>query len=508
MSVEKNPFNEKIFEFDKELDLAFDEKNHEQMITIINQMKSEIENFNNISKSKIYYSLGTAYGNLPLLDEQFQNEETIEKQLFYFRESINLIELINLEEINNPYILGFKLNLYTNYANCLENIGRKILAIEYYNKALNINPNFMMAVGNLGIAYYHYANIDYNEEHQHCFNHFAYALLKKAINIEDPINEQFKTCMNQYLNTYTEMYKNDFLEKELKVKDTEIYETDEKKYKEWALKENLFLNTINDLPIEYYKFANDDIHISFIISDNQMNKINSIFGLYNQIKQEYIYSRYLYYESLYCNEEICYADKDTKLIDTLDYCIYSIRSEKMKTAYRILYSLLDKVAFFINYYFDLGIEERDVNFKSIWYSRKGGRNGYDYRNVLNKNDNFAMKAIYWIHKDFYYRVYESPNPKAKKISEIRNHLEHKYLKITDDLLNTESCLNDELAYYICETEFNNLTFELLKLIREVIINLSIAVDINEKKKKKLLENGNEVELMKINMYEYNDEFKI
>lgn len=507
MEKYKNPFNEKVFEFDKLLDLAFDEKKYKKMIDIIQEINLEIENLDDISKSKMFYSLATAYGNLAFLNNKFKNEKNIEKQIFYYRESINLIESINKNEENNPYILGFKLNLYTNYANCLDSIGRKILAIDYYNKALNINPNFMMAMGNIGIAYFHYSMIDYNKEHQHYFNYFAYSFLNEAMNEEDPINEQSKIYMKKYLDAYSESYKKDFLEKDLKINEIKIKNKNEREYREWVLKNKLFLNTANDLPLDYFVFANDDIHISSIITES--NKFaNSIFGLYNQIKQEYIYSRYLYYESLNYNEHICYADKETNLIDTLDYPVYSIRSEKMKTAYRTLYSLLDKIAFFINHYFDLGIKERDVSFSSIWWTEKKGKDGYEYKNILKKDDNFAIMSIYWISKDFYHKLYKSPNPKAKKLSEIRNHLEHKYLKISDGLFQNLTYFNDDLAYYITEEEFQNLTLELLKLIREVIINLSLAVNINEKKKLEKLKNEKKSEPIKANIYKFDDEWKI
>jgi GH35 family endo-1,4-beta-xylanase len=40
--------------------------------------------------------------------------------------------------------------------------------------------------------------------------------------------------------------------------------------------------------------------------------------------------------------------------------------EKIKAAYRIAYSLFDKIGFFINAYMELGIPERQVTFRTLW----------------------------------------------------------------------------------------------------------------------------------------------
>jgi LA2681-like HEPN len=41
------------------------------------------------------------------------------------------------------------------------------------------------------------------------------------------------------------------------------------------------------------------------------------------------------------------------LYNTLDYPTYSVAIEKVKAAYRLAYSLFDKIAFFLNAYLDL-----------------------------------------------------------------------------------------------------------------------------------------------------------
>nr|WP_256377094.1 LA2681 family HEPN domain-containing protein [Neglectibacter sp. X4] len=93
-------------------------------------------------------------------------------------------------------------------------------------------------------------------------------------------------------------------------------------------------------------------------------------GMFNQIKQEYVYARYECYCSLQTLEQPHFADKETHLINFADYPQYGIRIEQMKSAFKTLYGLFDKIAFFLNSYFDLGIHERDINFSHIWLRAK------------------------------------------------------------------------------------------------------------------------------------------
>ena len=71
------------------------------------------------------------------------------------------------------------------YSNTLDHCGRKIAAIEQYKKALNIDDNFGMALGNLGRVYQHYGMLEYDNGHRDIFHYFAYHYLDNAIKSTD-----------------------------------------------------------------------------------------------------------------------------------------------------------------------------------------------------------------------------------------------------------------------------------------------------------------------------------
>lgn len=126
---------------------------------MVKSAKNLIINLDRIQASQlqIFYSLGTAYGDLKRLVTQCDREALIEKQLYYFRKSIILAEAEELQsEEFKPYLLGIKRILYVNYGNALDQCGRKISAIEQYFLSLEIDSTFGMAIGNLGMAYVHY----------------------------------------------------------------------------------------------------------------------------------------------------------------------------------------------------------------------------------------------------------------------------------------------------------------------------------------------------------------
>lgn len=265
------------------------------------------------------------------------------------------------------------------------------------------------------------------------------------------------------------------------------------------------MNTLNDLPVSEMCFATDVLQLPSMVADIDAKPI--FHGMFNQIKQEYIYARYQYYCSLKPRAMPHFADKETHLLNFADYPQYGIRIEQLKSAFKTLYGLFDKLAYFINSYFDLGIKDRDVSFSHIWFSEYGrGNNRYAYKNVLNYEENFALASLYWISRDFYDKFEDSPNPHLKRISDVRNALEHKYVKVTNgwfpERTNGEI---DDLALYVTEDELSKLTIDLMHIVREAIICLSLCVH-EEESKRNPADDGKIV--MPVSLMEYDDNWKI
>ena len=93
----------------------------------------------------------------------------------------------------------------------------------------------------------------------------------------------------------------------------------------------------------------------------------SMVGIDNQLKQEFASVRFLFYEGIN-NSKPHFSDKDVVLMDTLDYSDYSFSLEKIKIAFRVCYSIFDKISYFINIYLNLGLDKNRVSFRTVWYN--------------------------------------------------------------------------------------------------------------------------------------------
>lgn len=501
-----DPFSEISIDLSYQLDLATINKD----VGKLKDLLSEAENYLNLgnipSQARMYYSLGTATDELAELTNSI-NESSYKKVLYYYRKSLKLIESDECKkEEYKPHIIGLKTNLYTNYANTLDRCGRKIAAIEQYKKVLSINNNFGMALGNLGRTYQQYAVLEYDKYHRDLFHCYAYQCLTKAIECDDPNTyDDAKAVFKNSIKAYAPEYIEHVLSKKVTFKKYSYDNPEELSYRKWCLKNGLFLNTLNDLPTAEFCFAADVIQLPDMIVN--INDKPIFHGMFSQLKQEYIYARYLYYSTLAFCDEPHFADKETEIKAYTDYAQYSIRIEKLKTSFKTLYGLFDKIAYFIENYFDLGIKEHEISFRSIWQNSGGrGGNKYSYKNVLNPKENFALSSLYWISKDFFESFEDSPNPELKRIKDIRNSLEHKYTKVYDSFFkDAVEEYGDGLALYVSEEELYETTMMLLKILREAIINLSLCVNIAEGPKR---EEAKDKIVMPMSLLDYDDDWKI
>jgi hypothetical protein len=100
-----------------------------------------------------------------------------------------------------------------------------------------------------------------------------------------------------------------------------------------------------------------------------------------------------------------------------------------------------------------------------------------------------LRGLFWLSKDFYEKrlAFRSAiAPEAQRLSEIRNDLEHKYLKLHTEMhsrtatLGSDSALVDDLATSVCRPEFEAMTLGLFSLIRAAIIYLVLGVHQEER----------------------------
>lgn len=499
----------------KLLDEATINQDVSKLSKLIEQIEKDVEKTDIFNRAALYYSLATATFDLWKIEHKDCDcgcdQESIQKQLYFYRKAIALFEDDSFrEESEDGYIISLMANTYINYGNTLEACGRKLLAIEQYYRALSIYPDHPMALGNLGSSLLHYSMFLPNNKGyvRDCINYYAVHLLEKAVASEDQnIFDDAREFFIARLNSLTKEYR-EFLHKDIEFCSVSRMSKKEQSYREWCIDLGLFISPLSDLPCDNLSFAIDDMCLPELLTPVH-EEIPIVIGMFNQLKQEYISARYTYYETLDLSNKPHFSDKKTAIIDTLEYAQFSLRVEKLKTSFKTLYGILDKVAYFLNVYFDLGIKPKDVDFKSIWQSKKFGKNGYEYKRTLDTSSNFALSSIQWIQLEFEKSEDRYASPKLRKLKEIRNFLEHKYTIVTMFPNEALKHADDEVALYITEQELSELTLELMKLVREAIICIALCVNVEEMKRYKQLKLNND-NLLTIPMFvnELDDEFKI
>lgn len=149
------------------------------------------------------------------------------------------------------------------------------------------------------------------------------------------------------------------------------------------------LNTLNELDYSVNQ-AYDLIHLPGMLADIS-ERYPRFHGLFNQIKQEYCSARFMIDEGLQnSNWAPHFSDKNVFLTNTLDYPVYGLNIEIVKSAYGKIYSLFDRIGYFLNEYYSLGLSQRQVSFGAIWGNRT---------NLIEvAESNYLLKSLYWIKK--------------------------------------------------------------------------------------------------------------
>ena len=206
------------------------------------------------------------------------------------------------------------------------------------------------------------------------------------------------------------------------------------------------------------------------------------------MKQEYASGRWLLYEGLHARS-VHFSDRKVALINTLDYPSYGLAVEKVKAAYRIAYSIFDKIAFFLNDYAALGIKARDVYFKKVWYENPH-KQPRAIRHKFTSSRNWPLRGLYWLSKDLFDPELRGVmEPEAQELYVIRNKLEHSYLKVHEMLLPRSSgdsisdMFADRLAYSIARDDLQAKTIHLYRLARAALIYLSLGMHREEERRR-------------------------
>jgi hypothetical protein len=369
----------------------------------------------------------------------------------------------------------------SNLGNRMSVAGRAIEALDYWRRTIELQPNFGMALCNRARILTEYARALDDKNFHAPFLWVAHLEASKALSptavYTDPAHDrrtQERTRqLMEWIESVFDVKAIDTLGDPLACPDRSSSK-EEQEYRSWCLANGLFLNPLNDLG-EHRTLAADTLELpSLVVQVDSPHRFESFF---DQMKQEYVSARWSFYEGT-SNRQPHFSDRDVLLQLTDPRPSLSFATERIKGSYRAAYSLFDKISFFVNAYMELGIREKDVSFRRLWRSDEKK----PIRSEFDQSGNWGFCALYWLSRDLFEKENDDvAEPQARGLSEIRNHLEHKYLRVTAG--GSALAPPDDLAFMVSREDLESKALHLLKLSRSALIYLAVGCKFEEDRRK-------------------------
>lgn len=473
----KNPKN-KTMKFNRVgflIDIGFGLKNSEIVKEgIVTGEKLLKDSFYKNQKANLYYNCANGYISLYQLEydrergaEQIIDNKNLQNAKRNFREAI---------KETNHFDSNFRSQLWTNYGNCLDSLGRVMEALYAYDEALRSDSNFSMALGNKAKAMRFFADI--SGTYREAIYIKSYQILKSALENKDLVKFGGIAAKKNF-ECEIKQIEGQFKDKSLLSKNLEHPQYDlshatsfEKFYVEFCSKHKLFLN-FHIHEDECEASIVDPVFISLITSIDDNETFYNLAKHINQIKEDYAIARLLLVQSEFKRGDFDNISNRTTFVNTLDYSMFNIYIGLLKSAFKEAYNILDKISRFINEYYKLGVEG-NIYFRTIWQC-KNNKNEWKIRPEIVNSKNISLYALYDIFLDFKSGYY-------KRIQDIRNASVHERLVIYDSVLTNWDKKEDK--YNIGYETILSQTIKLLQLVKSSIIYLINFVQLEENKKKK------------------------
>ena len=366
----------------------------------------------------------------------------------------------------------------TNLACRLHAVGRPVAANEERLRVLRYDPHFAKALAGQAQGLAFYATQLYDNGHIPILlaaarSLFDAALGKTAFWESDDRDSFAPGLLEERSRIADALHRNGF-DEHYDLNQWSLGNTEEERtYRRWCLCERLFLNPLNDAYTESVA-ATDVLHLpshTYGIAD-----VPRFPAYFNLLKQEYVSARYRLYRAL-LDDNPEFVMRDVLLLDSGEGQLLGHYTDDLKASFRSAYAILDKVGLFLNDYFDLGIDPGKVNFRNIWFENTKCRAPGEVRSEFEGHRNWPLRGLYFLSKDLFEKGFrEVAEPDAFKLSQLRNQVEHRFLSFQPYV--TEP--GNDMHQFVEIDDFEYKALRLLKMAREALIYLSLAIHREEK----------------------------
>lgn len=361
----------------------------------------------------------------------------------------------------------------TNLANRLNSLGRPIAANEEWSKVLRTIPHFAKALASQAGGITCLARTLYDDCHTSVLLAAARSLYDKALG-EDALWESgdrdcFAPSLTQKRNRLTDYLVRSRYDEDFNLNQWSFGATrEERSYRRWCLRERLFLNPLNEAYPDSVA-ATDVLHLpSHAYGIEEVPR----FPLYyNLLKQEYVTARYRLYRATQENDPD-FLMQEVLMLDSGEGQVLGHYTEDLRSAFRSSYAIFDKIALFLNDYFDIGLDPKKVNFRKIWLQP----NGCEVLPMFRDRPNWPLRGLYFLSKDLFdVDLAEVAEPEAAQLALLRHQVEHRFLSFQ----HSDFGYSTETHRIMTIDNFQRKTMHLLKMAREALVYVSLAMHREE-----------------------------
>lgn len=410
----------------------------------------------------IYYTIGSGYSHVSARRDKSFDSKSSGLALLNFRKALSEVKTFARDSFRSipsdemmAAFYDMRSRLLTNVANELDHQGRRLEALVYYDDAISSgNVNALLCKAS---CIYKLAESVYDGGHAYYLYRESAKFYREAFSKIDEFHPTQKQGIlaNPFYDNFLKWFENQEVQHSHDFPDINSIivpaskSKKENEYLKWCAKNRLFINDLNGISTS--DVVNHDVLElpSFSARINPLltnHEELSFHGHFDELKTDYCYARYLAFSanSMSLFDEH-FFNSTFQHVDTLDYEINNLKTNHLKSCFRISYSIFDKISFFLHRFFELDAIQHDpkVDFKQVWFKSQNNKNKEkELKGIFESSRNSYFRALYFISHEIRQSGHKtSPNeelsywfdPDTERMFKIRNAMEHRAFKLVDSL---------------------------------------------------------------------------
>ena len=404
------------------------------------------------------YQLGVAHGKLCT---GWQDERE------HLRTARALYERIG-EDASAPAEL--RLQAWTNAGNAYDIVGRNLDALNCYDRALDLDPHFGMALGNRGVALHHFA--PFMGKHAPTVVHQASLALDAALVQGESV---IRSGGDQALQRFEALRKT-------MPSPTPAGPSPRRDgqwanpHLDWCHRNQLFLHVSHECLRENTETLDPLFFRSVVTGTDEdgQQRIRDLVDAFNAVKQEYVTARYVTWLSSDrrspIREQAAAIASRVRFLDSLEYARWGVRTGMAIEALTAATNVLDKVASFVHLYLATARRARGISFAALWQSAARKPMDPELAAILaGPERNIGLLALCDLSCDV-----GAATPLSRRYG-LRHTATHRFLVAHTDMVPNSNDWFDRVSWPDLVRE----TIAQLRIARAALVYLAWLVDTHE-----------------------------